>query len=66
VVVGKPGAQKWKGVFLKGVKLIKLECVTKKGVARHMTRSETDVESGVKDCLKQRPIFGGELFSSVY
>jgi hypothetical protein len=44
------------GVFLKGVKLVKLGWVTKKVVARHMTRGATDVESGVKDWLKQRPM----------
>jgi hypothetical protein len=40
--------------FLKGMKLVKLDWVTKKAVARHMTRGTTDAESGVKDCLKQR------------
>jgi hypothetical protein len=43
-------------VFLKGMKLGKLDWVTKKVVARHMTRGTTDVESSVKDCLKQRPM----------
>jgi hypothetical protein len=42
--------------FLKGVKLVKLDWVTKRAVARHMTRGATDAESGVKDCLKQRPM----------
>ena len=42
--------------FLKGVKLVKLDWVTKKAVARHMTRGATDAESSVKDCLKQRPM----------
>jgi hypothetical protein len=30
--------------------------MTKKVVAHHMTRGATDVKSGVKDCLKQRPM----------
>ena len=41
---------------MKGVKLVKLDWVTKKAVARHMTRGATDAESSVKDCLKQRPM----------
>ena len=57
VSLGNQGAQKRKreGWFLKGVKLVKLDWVTKKGVARYMTRDATDVESGFKDCLQQRP-----------
>jgi hypothetical protein len=47
---------KGRGGVLKGVKLGKLDWVTKKAVARHMTRGATDAESGVKDCLKQRPM----------
>lgn len=44
------------GMFFKGVKLVKLDWVTKKVVAHHMTRGATDAESGVKDCQKQRPM----------
>jgi hypothetical protein len=66
LAVRKPGAQKregreggegGEGWFLKGVKLVKLNWVTKKAVARYMTRGATDAESGVKDCLKQRPMY---------
>jgi hypothetical protein len=39
------------GWFLKGCE-VKLDWVTKKAVARHMTHGATDAESGVKDCLK--------------
>jgi hypothetical protein len=41
---------------LKRVKLVKLDWVTKIVVVRHMTSGTTDVKSGVKDCLKQRPM----------
>jgi hypothetical protein len=51
-----PRKGKGRGRVLKGVKLGKLDWVTKKAVARHMTRGATDAESGVKDCLKQRPM----------
>jgi hypothetical protein len=37
-------------------RIVKLDWVTKKVVAHHMTRGATDAESGVKDCLKQRPM----------
>jgi hypothetical protein len=43
---GNQGPRKGKGGswFLKGVKLIKLDWLTKKAVARHMTRGATDAE----------------------
>ena len=44
------------GGLLKGVRLVKLDWVTKRAVASHMARGATDAESGVKDCLKQRPM----------
>ena len=51
------GPEKGRGVwFLKGVKLVKLDWVTKNAVARHMTRGATDAESSVKNRLKQRPM----------
>jgi hypothetical protein len=43
------------GWFMKGCE-VKLDWVTKRAVARHMTHGATDAESGVKDCLKQRPM----------
>jgi len=59
LAVGQPGAQKREGGggwFLKLVKLVKLDWVTKKAVARHMTHGATDAESSVKNCLNQRPM----------
>jgi hypothetical protein len=55
---GNPGAQKREGEvgFLKSGKLVKLDWVTKRAIARHMTHGATDAESSVKDCLKQRPM----------
>jgi hypothetical protein len=56
---GNQGPRKGKGEggwFLKLVNLVKLDWVTKKAVARHMTHGATDAESSVKDCLKQRPM----------
>lgn len=38
------------------MKLIKLDWVIKNVVVYHMTRGAIDAESGVKDCLKQRPM----------
>ena len=41
------------GVFLKGVKLVKSDYVTKRVVARHMTRGVTGVKNGVRDRQKR-------------
>ena len=38
-----------------GVKLVKLDWVTKKAVARHMSRGAIEAKSSVRDCLKQLP-----------
>jgi hypothetical protein len=58
LAVGQLGAQKREGGgwFLKRVKLVKLDWVTKKAVARHMTHGATGAESSVKNCLNQRPM----------